>query len=86
VRLSSNRVHLFSIPPMYRECQLACVIWRLADDRARVAEARLGDAWAKYDVTLVGPPGADLIAEAVRLRSMAEDQLAIALSLIAKAC
>ena len=49
--------------------------WKQADARARLAEARLAEAWDAYFGRRGGPPAAQLIQEVSQLRAVANDRL-----------
>jgi hypothetical protein len=53
--------------------------WKLADARAREAEARLASAWDTYFEVRMNPPPAELIQEVSRLRAVANDRLTVAM-------
>jgi ferric-dicitrate binding protein FerR (iron transport regulator) len=55
--------------------------WKVADEQARAAEARLKAAWDAYDAHQGPAPGADLMAEVSRLRPIANDKLTVAMIL-----
>jgi hypothetical protein len=59
--------------------------WRLADGEARVAEAKLAQAWERYHALKDSPPPEELLHAVSALRSTANDKLSQALTVMRRA-
>jgi hypothetical protein len=58
----------------------AYAAWKRADALARDMEAKLAEAWERYEAKAGGPPTEDLIMEVSSLRAAANDKLTVALA------
>jgi ferric-dicitrate binding protein FerR (iron transport regulator) len=64
------------------ETNKAFTDWKSAEAAAREAERRLSTAWEHFERSRGEPPGADLLAEVSRRRTVANERLTAAIRIL----